>query len=95
MPSHFGIVMSLCFSFSTFDQAGKVSHEVSIYRKTINYAASLIKAAWAAFDIRDVFLFGGLSLLGYGLYLRFGQWLAFIVCGMIFMALGCVMRGRV
>jgi len=49
---------------------------------------SLVKAVWTAFDSRDVFFFGGLSMLGYGLYLQYGQWLSFSVCGAILMLLG-------
>jgi len=41
-------------------------------------------------DIRDVFFIGGLSLLGYGLYLR-EPWVAFAVCGSILMIAGYAM----
>lgn len=41
----------------------------------------------------DVFLFGGLCLLGYGLFL-FKPWVSFAVCGGILMAVGLFM-GRV
>ena len=39
-------------------------------------------------DIRDVLVFGGIGLLGYGLYLEWGLWLAFLICGSIIFALG-------
>lgn len=39
-------------------------------------------------DIRDVLVFGGLVVLCYGLYLKWGQWLAFIVCGAVLMVIG-------
>lgn len=39
-------------------------------------------------DIRDVLVFGGLAVLCYGLYLKWGQWLAFIVCGAVLMVIG-------
>lgn len=39
-------------------------------------------------DIRDVFVFGGLGILGWGLYLKWGQWLAFMVCGAVLMFIG-------
>jgi len=39
-------------------------------------------------DVRDVFVFGGLGVLCYGLYLKWGQWLAFIVCGAVLMVIG-------
>ena len=41
----------------------------------------------AGFDIRDIFVFGGLAMLGYGLYLL-RPWLAFTIVGIICMALG-------
>lgn len=52
------------------------------------FIASLVKGLWSACDIRDVFVFGGLVMLGYGLYLRWGQWLAFMVCGALLVLLG-------
>jgi len=39
-------------------------------------------------DIRDVFVFGGLGMLGYGLYLKWGEGVALIVCGGIGFILG-------
>lgn len=39
-------------------------------------------------DIRDIFVFGGFGMLGYGLYLKWGQWLAFMVCGIVLSILG-------
>jgi len=50
------------------------------------------KPPW--FDIRDLFLFGGLSMLGYGLYLHWGEWLALIVCGVLLMIIGYLMRDK-
>lgn len=49
---------------------------------------------WEAFDIRDVLIFGGLAMLGYGLHLRCGLWLAMVTCGPVLFALGYLMRGR-
>ena len=46
------------------------------------------------FDIRDIFVFGGLGMLGYGLYLKWGQWLAFMVCGVLLMTIGYLMRDK-
>ena len=40
--------------------------------------------------IPDVFLFGGLALLGYGLFL-FSPWVAFTTCGGLLMAIGLFM----
>jgi len=38
-------------------------------------------------DIRDIFVFGGLAIMSYGLYL-FKPWIAYTIGGMILMALG-------
>lgn len=46
------------------------------------------------FDVRDVLLFGGLGMLGYGIYLHTGLWLALGVCGIILMIIGYSMRGK-
>lgn len=46
-----------------------------------------IAAIKKAVDIRDCFVFGGLGLLGYGLYL-FHPWIAFTVCGAVLLAIG-------
>jgi hypothetical protein len=46
------------------------------------------------FDIRDLFVFGGLGILGCGLFLRWGLWLACIVCGsfLVLYGLGWLIR---
>jgi len=44
-------------------------------------------------DIRDVLFLGGLSVLGYGLYIR-EPWISFVVCGSILMAAGYLMGDR-
>jgi hypothetical protein len=47
-----------------------------------------------AIDLRDLFVFGGLGLLGYGLF-QFRPWVAFAVCGAILLAIGLfVGRGK-
>ena len=38
-------------------------------------------------DLRDCFIFGGLALMGYGLY-QFIPWVAFTVCGAVLLAIG-------
>lgn len=38
-------------------------------------------------DLRDAFVFGGLAMLGYGLY-QFLPWIAYAVCGAILLAIG-------
>jgi hypothetical protein len=52
--------------------------------KTIGF---WISAAWAAFDVRDVLVYGGLFSIGYGLYHLF-PWLGWTVFGLISMLLG-------
>lgn len=61
---------------------------MNFIRRAGRKLASLIGAAWAAFDIRDILVFGGLAALGYGLHLRWGLWLALIICGALLMLLG-------
>lgn len=55
--------------------------------------ASWIGAAYRAFDVRDVLVFGGLGILAYGLHL-FRPWLAFTVCGVLLMTIGYLMRPK-
>ena len=57
--------------------------------KFLSFAASTM---WDIFDIRIVFFFGGLSLLGYGLFLYL-PWVSYSVCGVILMAVGWLMGG--
>ena len=65
---------------------------MSTFSRTQQAIASRFDAARAAFDIRDVLLFGGLAMLGYGLY-RYRPWVAFTVCGALLMLIGFSMRG--
>lgn len=48
---------------------------------------SLAGAVKSAIGIRDIFVFGGMGMLGYGLYL-FKPWVCFVVCGSLLMAIG-------
>lgn len=41
--------------------------------------------------LQDLFLFAGLGLLGYGLYL-FKPWLSFTICGVLLMLIGYLME---
>ena len=54
--------------------------------------ASLVSMLVAAFDIRDVFVFGGLALLWYGLHLWI-PWISFVVIGILVMLLGLDVKG--
>ena len=49
--------------------------------------------AFGLFDIRPIFFFGGLSLLGYGLFLYL-PWVSFSVCGLILMIMGYLMEPK-
>lgn len=65
-----------------------MDHEVKIFRKLGRGLTSPFRALARAFDMRDVFVFGGLGMLGYGLHLRWGLWLALMVCGAILLLIG-------
>lgn len=51
------------------------------------------KSLAGAFGVRDVFVFGGLGLMGYGLHL-YEPWVAFAVCGACLAAFGIFGGGR-
>ncbi len=53
---------------------------------------SLVGAVVSALDVRDFLFFGGLAMMGYGLYL-FHPWVAFTVCGALLMLVGYAIRG--
>ena len=59
-----------------------------IIRKVGNFIKSLFKGLWEFFEFRDVLVYGGLIMLGYGLYLKWGLWLGLMVCGIIMFILG-------
>jgi hypothetical protein len=52
-----------------------------------NALAKAVTAVWKTVDLRDCFVFGGLGILFYGLYL-FRPWVAFTVCGTILLSIG-------
>ena len=58
-----------------------------------NLILSNIKTAYAALDIRDLFLIVGLAMLGYGLYLL-RPWLGFSVPGAIMILLSLFVGKR-
>lgn len=60
---------------------------MTIFKNIRAFIASLLSAAVKAFDVRDVLVFGGLGLLGYGLWL-FRPWVGFSVAGLVLMLLG-------
>lgn len=54
-----------------------------------------IRDFFSQFDLRDLFVFGGLAMLGYGLWL-FAPWVGWSVAGAILMSFGLLIgkRGR-
>jgi hypothetical protein len=54
---------------------------------------SWVTRAQHAFDMRDVFVFGGLALLGYGLFLL-RPWLGYSVAGLLLMIIGYLMEDK-
>ena len=60
---------------------------MGIIKRIGTFFSSLFKGLWNTFEIRDVFVFGGLGLIGRGLYL-FEPWIAYVVTGVLLMLLG-------
>ncbi|MDD5204412.1 MAG: hypothetical protein PHS17_03275 [Desulfobacterales bacterium] len=52
---------------------------------------SPFRALARAFDLGDVFVLLGLAGIGYGTFLHWGEWLAFLVCGGLVFLIGCIM----
>jgi len=67
---------------------------VRIIRKVGNFIKSLLSKTWNAFDIRDIFVFGGVGMLGYGIYLLSELGWSLAVCGPLFMIIGYFMRDK-
>jgi len=61
---------------------------VRIIRKVGNFIKSLFKSLWGFFEFRDVLVYGGLVMLGWGLHLKWGLWLGLMMCGVIMFILG-------
>lgn len=64
--------------------------KIGVLRATFGIRVSKI---WEGFDIRPFFFFGGLILMGYGLFLYL-PWVSFSVCGLILMVIGWVMGDK-
>jgi len=65
---------------------------VSVIRAISSTFFSLLSMIWrliASFDRRDVFVFGGLSMMGYGLHI-YSPALCFSICGGILLLIGIV-----
>jgi len=61
--------------------------------KARKISLSWLAAAWKAVDIRDFFVFGGLALLGYGLWM-IKPYLGLISTGSILMCFGLFVGKR-
>ena len=61
--------------------------------RLIKNRIDLVRWVQKTIDIRDVFVFGGLGMLGYGLYLLH-PWLGWSVAGGILMSLGIFVGKR-
>lgn len=54
---------------------------------------SWVSALFRAVDLRDLFIFGGIALIGYGLWMLY-PWLGFTATGVIFLSLGLFVGKR-
>ena len=54
---------------------------------------SWVTRAQHVFDARDVFVFGGIALMGYGLFLL-RPWLGYSVAGLLLMIIGYLMEDK-
>jgi hypothetical protein len=70
-----------------------VDYGLKIIQKANGILKSLAGGVCGALDVKDFFIFGGLAMLGYGLYLL-RPWIAFTVCGGLVMILGCLMTEK-
>lgn len=61
--------------------------------RLIKNRIDLVKWVQKTIDVRDVLVFGGLGMLGYGLYL-FQPWVGWTVTGGILMGLGIFVGKR-
>lgn len=59
-------------------------------KKRIKFVLSGVRKS---FDVRDVLVFGGLAMLGFGLFLL-RPWLGFAVAGLILMCFGLFIGQR-
>jgi len=57
------------------------------YPEKLKFFKKIPAALAKALDVRDFLLFGGLAMLGYGLWL-FRPWVGFAVCGVVLMVIG-------
>jgi len=67
---------------------------IKLIKRILSGIRAFPSKVYAVFDIRDALVFGGLGMLGYGLYLRWGEWLGFMVCGILLMIIGYLMKDK-
>lgn len=77
----------------SFDSGGlltkqKITEFLKALGRFLRFVAlSLVDVVKTTFGIRDIFIFGGISMLGYGLHLYL-HWLGFAISGGILLLLG-------
>ena len=91
--NHKFIILQFAHQFRHMIQRA-ADYELSILRKIGSGIASPFRALHRALDLRDVLLLGGLAMLGRGLYVKCGEWLALVVCGILLMVIGYLMRSK-
>jgi hypothetical protein len=74
---------------SRFTKAEECCHFEGSYmiRRVYERIRAAAIVAWEWFDLRDLLVFGGLMMAGYGLWL-YRPWIAFSVCGVALVAIG-------
>jgi hypothetical protein len=65
---------------------------MAILHKSKRFLSTLTESISSGFDIRDIFIFGWMAMLFYGLNIQW-PWIAFTVCGVLLMLIGYLMRG--
>ena len=63
---------------------------MAIFQRIKRFLSTLTGSIASGFDIRDIFIFGGMAMLFYGLYIWI-QWVAFAVCGALLILMGYLM----
>ena len=66
---------------------------MNIKQKLLKLYHILVMSIVNALDVRDIFLFSGLFILSYGLWL-YAPWIGFSVGGFLLMILGLLMKSK-
>jgi len=69
---------------------------MKLLKKIGSFFKSYLVGAYSAFDKEDFFLLCGGGMLYRGLYLKWGEWLAMLICGslILLMATASLLRGK-